>query len=105
MNNPQNQYRAFIALLAATLVIALAPIVVSGILGKALPDALIATSDKAVTGFVTLLGTVGGLLFRQGRADEAAAEAARANAETGRILADKAPPQTVTPPSEPLSTN
>ena len=52
--------------LAATLLVALAPIAVTGLLGKVLPEQLIATSDKVTTGLVTLLGTIGALLFRQG---------------------------------------
>ncbi len=64
--DPRLSYRAFLAVVAATLVVALAPVVISGLLGKMLPDALIATSDKVTTGLVTLLGTIGALLFRQG---------------------------------------
>ncbi|GGB18930.1 hypothetical protein GCM10011380_05610 [Sphingomonas metalli] len=63
--DPRLSYRAFLSVVAATLIVALAPIVVSGILGKSLPEALIATSDKVTTGLVTLLGTIGGLMFRQ----------------------------------------
>ena len=65
MTEQRLRYRAFLAVVAVTLVVALAPVVVSGLLGKMLPDALIATSDKVTTGLVTLLGTIGGLLFRQ----------------------------------------
>lgn len=70
MNSTQMQYRAFMAVVVAALVVALAPIVVSGVRGEALPDALLNISDKSVTAFGTLLGTIGGLLFRQSRADE-----------------------------------
>ena len=65
MSEQRLRYRAFLAVVLATLVVALAPIIVSGLLGKVLPDGLIATSDKVTTGFVTLLGTIGGLLFRR----------------------------------------
>lgn len=102
MTDHAKQFWSFMGALFATLVLGLAPIVVSGLMGKALPDALIATSDKAVTGLVALLGTISALLFRQSQTDQATAEAQRAQAETGRILADKQPPATTTPPSEPL---
>ncbi|MDP1027537.1 hypothetical protein Q5H91_09960 [Sphingomonas sp. KR1UV-12] len=65
MSEQRLRYRAFLSVVAATLVVALAPVIVSGLLGKVLPEALIATSDKVTTGLVTLLGTIGGLLFRQ----------------------------------------
>ncbi|KQU61992.1 hypothetical protein ASG67_02275 [Sphingomonas sp. Leaf339] len=65
MSEQRLRYRAFLAVVLATLVVALAPIIVSGLLGKVLPDGLIATSDKVTTGLVTLLGTIGGLLFRR----------------------------------------
>lgn len=67
--DPRLSYRAFLAVVGATLIVALAPVVISGLLGKMLPDALIATSDKVTTGLVTLLGTIGGLLFRQSPPD------------------------------------
>ena len=65
MSEQRLRYRAFLAVVVATLVVALAPVVVSGLLGKTLSEGLIATSDKVTTGLVTLLGTIGGLLFRQ----------------------------------------
>ncbi|MFS0773846.1 hypothetical protein [Sphingomonas sp. 1P08PE] len=65
MNEQRLRYRAFLSVVGATLIVALAPVVVSGLLGKVLPEALIATSDKVTSGLVTLLGTIGGLLFRQ----------------------------------------
>ncbi len=70
MNSTQMQYRAFMAVVASAFLIALAPLVISGILEKALPDALLNIADKSTTAFATLLGTIGGLLFRQSRADE-----------------------------------
>lgn len=70
MNSTQMQYRAFLAVVVSMLVVALAPLIVSGIRGVALPDALIAIADKSTTAFGTLLGTIGALLFRQSRSDE-----------------------------------
>lgn len=70
MNSTQMQYRAFLAVVVSMLIVALSPLVVSGIRGVALPDALIAIADKSTTAFGTLLGTIGALLFRQSRADE-----------------------------------
>ncbi len=71
MNDQRLRFRAFLAVVIATLLVALAPIAVTGLLGKVLPEALIATSDKVTTGFVTLLGTIGALLFRQSQPDAA----------------------------------
>ncbi len=69
MSEQRLRYRAFLAVVIATLVVALAPVVIPGLLGKVLPEGLIATSDKVTTGLVTLLGTIGGLLFRQSQPD------------------------------------
>lgn len=70
MNSTQMQYRAFMAVVLSTLVIALTPLVISGIRGESLPEGLVSITDKSVAGLLTLLGTIGGLLFRQSRADE-----------------------------------
>lgn len=70
MNSTQMQYRAFLAAVIAATIVALAPIVVSGIRGVALPESLIAIADKSVVAFAGLLGTIGALLFRQNRVDE-----------------------------------
>ena len=72
MTDQRLRFRAFLVVVIATLLVALAPIAVTGLLGKVLPEALIATSDKVTTGLVTLLGTIGALLFRQGPPDGAA---------------------------------
>ncbi len=70
MNSTQMQYRAFLVVVAAALIIALTPLLISGYRGEALPDALLNIADKSTTAFGTLLGTIGGLLFRQSTADE-----------------------------------
>ena len=54
----REQLIAFLALVLAVLTIAIAPVIVAGILGKNLPDSLIAVSDKTVTGLVGVLGTI-----------------------------------------------
>lgn len=68
------QYRAFLAVVVATLTVALAPILVAAIRGEALPDGLINIADKSVAGFATLLGSIGTLLFRQNATDQARIE-------------------------------
>lgn len=68
------QLVAFIALIAAILILGLAPVVSAGIMGKTLPDSLIAVSDKTVTGLVGVLGTIAAMIFRTNRIDEARAE-------------------------------
>jgi hypothetical protein len=70
----REQLVAFLALIAAILVLGLAPVVTAGIMGKPLPDALIAVSDKTVTGLVGVLGSLATLVFRTNRVDEAKAE-------------------------------
>lgn len=56
-----NQHRAFIVLVVAIVLVALAPIAVTGIMGKVMPDSLIAVSDKCLTGLVGVLGTLAGM--------------------------------------------
>jgi len=58
------------AVVVATSIIALAPLIISGVRGESLPEGLVNITDKSVAGLLTLLGTIGGLLFRQSRADE-----------------------------------
>lgn len=70
----REQLVAFIALIAAILILGLAPVVTAGLLGKPLPDALIAVSDKTVTGLVGVLGTIAGMVFRTNRVDDARTE-------------------------------
>ena len=66
----REQLVAFIALIVAILALGLAPVVTAGIMGKTLPDSLIAVSDKTVTGLVTLAA----MIFRTNRADQTATE-------------------------------
>ncbi len=47
-------------LVVAVIVVSLAPVVVTGIMGKVIPDGLIGVSDKTVTGLIGVLGTVVG---------------------------------------------
>lgn len=70
MTATQMQYRAFLAVVIAATLVALAPIAVALIRGESLPDGLIAIADKSVVAFAGLLGTIGALLFRQNGADE-----------------------------------
>jgi len=70
----REQLMAFLALVVAVLMIALAPVVVAGLLGKNLPDALIAVSDKTVTGLVGVLGTIAAMIFRTNKVDEQRAD-------------------------------
>lgn len=87
---------AFLALIAAILVLGLAPVVTAGIMGKPLPDSLIAVSDKTVTGLVGVLGALVSMVFRQTQADQAATE------NTGKALdAIKAAQESPPPPREP----
>lgn len=74
MNATEMQYRAFLAVVVAATLVALAPIVVSGVRGEALPAGLIDIADKSVVAFAGLLGAIGALLFRQNATDQARAE-------------------------------
>jgi len=60
----QAQLKAFLALVGAVLMVALAPIITSGIMGKQIPDALIAVSDKTITGLIGVLGTLVGVMWQ-----------------------------------------
>lgn len=70
----REQLWAFIVLIFAILALGLAPVVTAGIMGKTLPDSLIAVSDKTVTGLVGVLGTIAAMIFRTNRVDEARAD-------------------------------
>lgn len=74
MNATEMQYRAFLAVVVAATLVALAPIAVSGIRGEALPAGLIDIADKSVVAFAGLLGAIGALLFRQNATDQARIE-------------------------------
>lgn len=88
----REQFWAFIVLLFVVGTLGIAPIVAAIYLEKQLPDALIGTIDKTISGLVGVLGAAGMMLFRSGSETQ--------TAETARILADKTPPATVTPPSK-----
>lgn len=60
----QAQLRAFLALVVAVVLVSLAPIVTSGIMGKQIPDSLIAVSDKTITGLIGVLGTLVGVMWQ-----------------------------------------
>lgn len=70
----REQLVAFIALICSILILGLAPVVMAGIMGKTLPDSLIAVSDKTVTGLVGVLGTIAAMVFRTNRSDDAKTE-------------------------------
>ncbi len=93
----REQLWAFLALIIAILLLGLAPIVVSGIMGKTMPDSLIAVSDKTVTGLVGVLGTISAMIFRSNRVDEARAENAGRAFEAITAAANSTP----TPPLPP----
>lgn len=59
------QLGAFVALVLAVIVVSLAPVVVTGLMGRTVPDSLIAVSDKTVTGLVGVLGTLVGVMWQQ----------------------------------------
>lgn len=67
----REQLLAFCLLVMAAAIVGLAPVIITGIMGKVMPDALIANSDKTVTGLIGVLGTITGLIFRRSQADDA----------------------------------
>lgn len=91
----REQLVAFIALIVAILALGLAPVVTAGIMGKTLPDSLIAVSDKTVTGLVGVLGTIAAMIFRTNRTDQAATE------NTGKAFEAIAAAAASTPTPEP----
>lgn len=66
------QLTAFLSLVFAVLVISLAPVVTAGLMGKTLPDSLVAVSDKSITGIIGVLGSLATMIFRTNRVDEEA---------------------------------
>lgn len=58
------QLHAFLALVASVLIVSLAPVVVTGLMGRTVPDSLIAVSDKTVTGLIGVLGTLVGVMWQ-----------------------------------------
>lgn len=63
----RQQFYAFLALVGAIVLVALAPIIVTGIMGKVVPDSLVAVSDKCLTGLVGVLGTIAGIAWKSGK--------------------------------------
>lgn len=57
-------FRLATILIVAIVVIGGAPVIMTGLIGKSIPEALIATSDKTVTGLIGVLGTIAGLIVR-----------------------------------------
>lgn len=60
----RQQFYAFLALVAAIVLVALTPVIVTAIMGKVVPDSLIAVSDKCLTGLVGVLGTIAGIAWK-----------------------------------------
>lgn len=58
------QLHAFLFLIFAVVLVSLAPIIVTGIMGKVVPDSLIAVSDKCITGLIGVLGTIVGVMWQ-----------------------------------------
>lgn len=58
------QLQAFLALVASVVLVSIAPIIVTGLMGKAVPDGLIAVSDKTITGLIGVLGTLVGVMWQ-----------------------------------------
>lgn len=56
----RGQLVTLLAIIASIVVVCLAPIIVTGIMGKVVPDSLIAASDKCITGLIGVLGTLVG---------------------------------------------
>jgi len=96
----REQLVAFIALIAAILILGLAPTVVSGLMGRTLPDSLIAVSDKTVTGLVGVLGTISAMIFRTNKVDDTRAETTKAAFEAVTAAANATPPQAGPQPVE-----
>ena len=104
MNTTQMQYRAFVCVVVAATLIALAPIAVAGIRGQSLPAGLIEIADKSVVAFAGLLGAIGALLFRANAADHVRAEnTARAIDLAGKTLDATPAGQPKGTPDDPVS--
>ena len=92
MNATEMQYRAFLAVVCAATLVALAPIMVAAARGEALPAGLIDIADKSVVGFVGLLGAIGALLFRQNSIDQTRADNTNKALDTVQSALAAAPP-------------
>lgn len=89
----REQLMAFCLLVIAASIVGLTPVIVTGLMGKTIQDALIANSDKTVTGFIGVLGTITGLIFRRSQSDD------NATANAGKALdAIKAAQEAPAPP-------
>lgn len=66
------QLVAFLTLTCAILVATIAPLIVTGIWGKAVPDSLISMADKTVTGLVGVLGALGARMWTDRKMGEPA---------------------------------
>lgn len=93
MNATEMQYRAFLSVVAAAALVALAPIVVSGIRGEAIPAGLIDIADKSVVAFAGLLGAIGALLFRQNSIDQTRADNTNKALDTVQSALASTPPK------------
>ena len=58
------QLTAFLALIVSVVIVSIAPVVITGLMGKVVPDSLIAVSDKTITGLVGVLGTLVGVMWQ-----------------------------------------
>lgn len=92
MNATEMQYRAFLAVVVAATLVALAPIAVSGIRGEAIPAGLIDIADKSVVAFAGLLGAIGALLFRQNSIDQTRADNTNKALDTVQSALASTPP-------------
>ena len=92
MSDTRHQFYAFMAVVVAMLTVCVLPVLASWQLGVSLPDGLLSISDKGITAFGTLLGTIGGLMFRQNGNDQKAAEAALKDVRPVEVVNTKANP-------------
>jgi len=96
----REQLVAFIALILAILILGMAPTVVSGLMGRTLPDSLIAVSDKTVTGLVGVLGTISAMIFRTNKSDDAKTENTAKAFDAIKAAANATPPAATPQPVE-----
>lgn len=105
MNATEMQYRAFLAVVVAATLVALAPIAVAAFRGESLPEGLIDIADKSVVAFAGLLGAIGALLFRQNAVDQARIETQSKALDTVRDAIAATPSgQPTGTPNDPVAT-